>query len=102
LGYAIPLRAGDVLCSPGRVADSLQRNYVSSDRVQVNRSTRFCVCVVWQVQDVIDSWSICSAVLCVESLLFAMGKEDAKRKMAFLLVNCHLCQPRLMCNAKLF
>jgi hypothetical protein len=40
------LRAGDVSCSPGRVADSLQQNWVSSSRAQVGKSLKFYVCMV--------------------------------------------------------
>jgi hypothetical protein len=92
-----PSRAGDVSHSPGRVADSLQWNWVSSCRAQIGRSLKFCVHAIWQVQDISDAWSIHSAVLCITSLLFPSGRKEARErekkneKTAFQWVNQQLC-----------
>jgi hypothetical protein len=75
-----PSRAGDVSHSPGRVADSLQWNWVSSCRAQIGRSLKFCVHAIWQVQDISDAWSIHSAVLCITSLLFPSGRKEARER----------------------
>jgi hypothetical protein len=66
----VPLRGGDVLCSPGGVADSLQWNRVSFRRGSSRLEFKVCVCIIWWVQDVTNSCSVSSAVLCVESAFF--------------------------------
>jgi hypothetical protein len=57
LDYVDPSRVGNL------VANSLQWNWVSSSRVQVDRNPRFYVHIM-VVQDVTDSSLICSVVLC--------------------------------------
>jgi hypothetical protein len=42
--------------------------------------SRLCDCVIWWVQDITDSCSICFAVLCIESLLFPNRREEARRE----------------------
>jgi hypothetical protein len=72
--------SGCVYSAPGRVEDSLGWNWVSSGRAQVGRSLKFCVFVIWQVQDILDSCSTRSAVLYIESLLFSIKKKEVRKK----------------------
>jgi hypothetical protein len=69
------LDVGDLSCSPGGVADSLQWNWVIFGRAQVAWSPRFCVHII-QVQVVADSSSICSG----SPLFFPNRKEEARRE----------------------
>jgi hypothetical protein len=84
------------LHSPGGVADSLRWNWVSSSRTQVHRSPRFYFFIIWWVQDITDSYSIYSSVFWVETFLFPIKREEARRqrkkgKMAFCWANLQLC-----------
>lgn len=65
LDSEVTSRAEVVLCSPGGIADSLGWNLVSSRTTQVGRSLRFCVCELWQVQDITDT---CSSLCCIFDL----------------------------------
>jgi hypothetical protein len=98
LDYVVPSMVSDLLCSSGEAADSLQWNWVRSVRVQVG-----CVHVV-QVQNVADSGSICSAVLC----FFQMEKKKQGVRERRTVIKGQICflqgrlatvlVPAVMCN----
>jgi hypothetical protein len=76
----VPSRTGNVSDSPGGVADSLLWNWVSSHKVQVGSSPRFCFHALWWAQDVPGACSTCSAVLCVAIFAFPNQERKLERK----------------------
>jgi hypothetical protein len=44
------------------------------------QESKVLCCVIWKVQDVTDSCLICSVVLCIESLLFTIGREGRRKR----------------------
>jgi hypothetical protein len=71
LDYVGPSSADYVLCSPGRVADSL-----SSGMTEAGSTSRLPVHELWQIQDVSDAYRTRSAVLC---LCFCFSRTVVKK-----------------------
>jgi hypothetical protein len=82
LDYMAPSKADDVLCSPGRVADSFGWKQVSSRAPQADGCQRFCIygVMVGPGHPRCLQISFCSSLHCVFAFLTKMAKKNREKE----------------------